>query len=269
MQHSRPTLPFKPLIFFPLTAYLLPLQPHHHLMLLDVSLHLLLPLLLPDSLRVLQWNAGGLWARNTELLHFISSHVVDLICIQESNLNLSSSFRIPGFSTLRSDRTHSQSCIFSTDVTHASDGFIIFVRQSLSFSELPTSSLSYLDPYSDYVGFKISLNNSSLLSFHNVYTPTVCYSATHSRTNSVSPSTHPFSRNLFILKDFNCHHTLWDSKVTSDSRGEEIFYWVISSDLLPSMTLTYLLFFHRSSGCRSSPDIFFAPSSLALSCSWK
>ena len=62
---------------------------------------------LPDSLRVLQWNAGGYQARSTELLHFLSSHSVDLICIQESNLNSSSSFRIPGFCTLRSDRTHS------------------------------------------------------------------------------------------------------------------------------------------------------------------
>ena len=45
-----------------------------------------------DSLRVLQWNAGGLRARCTELLHFLSSHSVDLICIEESNLNSSFSF---------------------------------------------------------------------------------------------------------------------------------------------------------------------------------
>ena len=69
----------------------------------------------PDSLRVLQWYAGGLRARSTELLHFLSSHPVDLICIQESNLNSSSSFRIPGFSVLRSDRTHSRSGILSSD----------------------------------------------------------------------------------------------------------------------------------------------------------
>ena len=108
MQHSHPTLVFKPLIFFPPTLYL---HPHHRLMLLAVSLYLLL-LLLPNSLRSLQWNAGGLQARSTELLHFISSHAVDLICIQESNLNSSSSFRIPGFSALRSDGTHSRSGIF-------------------------------------------------------------------------------------------------------------------------------------------------------------
>ena len=95
MQHSHPTLAFKPLILFPPTLYLLPLHPQHLLMFCAVSLYLLLSLPLPNSLRVLQWNAGGLRARSTEQLHFISSHPVDLICIQESNLNLSSSFRIP------------------------------------------------------------------------------------------------------------------------------------------------------------------------------
>ena len=112
MQHSHPTLAFKPLILFSPTLYLLPLHPHHRLMLLAVSLYLLFPLLLPNFLRVLQWNAGGLQAWSTELLYFISSHPVDLISIQESNLNSSSSFRIPGFSTLRSDGTHSRSGIF-------------------------------------------------------------------------------------------------------------------------------------------------------------
>ena len=145
----------------------------------------------PNSLRVLQWNAGGLRARNTELLHFISSHPVDLICIQESNLNLSSSYRIPGFSALRSDGTHSRSGIFSTDVTDASGGIIIFVRQGLSFSELSTSSLSSLDPYSDYVEVNISLNDSSSLSFLDVYAPFICSSPKNSRTNFFSPSILP------------------------------------------------------------------------------
>ena len=125
----------------------------------------------PDSLRVLQWNAVGLQARSTEILHFLSSHSVDLICIQESNLNSSSSFRIPGFSALRFDRTHSPSGILFTDTTHASGGVVTFVRQGLFFSKLSTSSLSLLDPYSDDVGMNTSLNNSSSLSFLNVYAP--------------------------------------------------------------------------------------------------
>ena len=168
MQHSHSTLAFKPLILFPPTSQLLPLHPHHCVMLLAVSPYLLLLLPLPNSLRVLQWNAGSLQARSTKLLHFISSHPVNLICIEESNFSLSSSFRIPGFSALRSDGSHSRSGIFSTNVTDASGGVIIFVRQGLSFSELSTSSLCSLDPYSDYAEVNISLNGSSLLLFLNV-----------------------------------------------------------------------------------------------------
>ena len=112
MQYLHPTLAFKPLIPFPPTLYAFPLHPHHRLMLLAVSLYLLLPLPRPDSLRNFQCNAEGLRARSTELLCFISSYRIDLIYIQKSNLNSSFSFRIPGFSALRSNCSHSRSGIF-------------------------------------------------------------------------------------------------------------------------------------------------------------
>ena len=89
------------------------------------------------------------------------------------------------------------------------------------------------------------------------------------RTDSFSPFTLPSSRNLFILGDFNCHHTLWDSRGTSDPHREEVLDWVISSDLLPLNDPDTPTLLHRSSGSRSSPDIFFAPSSLVFSCSWE
>ena len=218
----------------------------------------------PNSLRVLQWNAGGLRARSTELLHFLLTHSVDFICVQESNLNSSSSFCIPGFSALRSDGTHSWSGILSPDAMHASGGVIIFVRQDLAFSELSTSSLSLLDSYSDYVGVNISLNNSSSVSFLNVYAPPICSSSTDGRTNSFSPSILPSSRNLFVLGDFNCHHSLWDSRGVSDPHGEEVFDWVISSDFLPLNDPDTPTLLHCSSGSCSSPDISFVPSSLAF-----
>ena len=187
MQHLHPTLIFKPLILFLPTLYLLPLQSHHRLVLLAVFLYLLLSLSLLNSLRVFQWNAGGLQARSTKLLHFISSHPVDLIYIQEYNLNLSSSFQITGFSALRSHGTHSRFDIFSTDVADACGGVIIYVKQGLSFSELSTSSLSSLDPYSDYVGVNTSLNNFSSLSFLNVYAPPIRSSTKDSKTNFFLP----------------------------------------------------------------------------------
>ena len=56
MQHSHPTLAFKPLILFPPTFYLFPLHPHHLLMLLAAGCFSLPPASssLPNSLRVLQ-----------------------------------------------------------------------------------------------------------------------------------------------------------------------------------------------------------------------
>ena len=107
-----------------------------------------------------------------------------------------------------------------------------------SFSKLSTSSLCY----SDYRGVNISLNNSSLLSFLNVYAP-ISSSPMEGRTDSFSPSILSSSKNLFLLGGFNCHHPLWDSRGTSDPRREEVFNWVISSDLLPL----------------NDPDISFAP----------
>ena len=102
-----------------------------------------------------------------------------------------------------------------------------------------------------------------------MYAPPIRSSPTDGRTNSFSPSILPSSRNLFILGDFNCHHPLWDSRGTFDRRGEEVFDWVTSSDLLPLNDPDTPTLLHRSSGSRSSPDISFAPSTLAFSCSWE
>ena len=107
------------------------------------------------------------------------------------------------------------------------------------------------------------------MSFLNVYAPPICSSPTDGRTDSFSFSILSSSRNLFILGDFNCHHPLWDSRGTSDPRGEEVFDWVISSDLLPLNDPDTPTLLYRSSGSRSSPDISFAPSTLAFSCSWE
>ena len=96
-------------------------------------------------------------------------------------------FPITGFYALRFDRTHSRSGILFPDRQHASGGIIIFVRQGLSFSELSTTSLSSLDPYSDYVGINISLNNSSWLSYLNVYASPIRFSLADSKTSSFSP----------------------------------------------------------------------------------
>ena len=177
MLHSYPTLVFNLLSFCPFCIFsLCPL-------LLAILLGLLFPrpTLTPTGFinRMLEFFKPG------ALNYFLSSHPVDL----ESNQSSSSTFRIiPGFSALRSDRTHSRSGIFSRDAMHASGGVvIIFVMQGLCFSKLSTSYLSSLDPYSDYVG----VNISSSLPFLNVYAPPIRFSPTNNRTNFFLPPFFP------------------------------------------------------------------------------
>ena len=207
MQHSHITVAFKPLILIPSILYLLPLHSHHRFMILAVSLYFMLLLPLPDSFRVLQWNAGGLRARSTELLHFTSYHTVDLFVSRNLTfiyLRLSGSL-----DSLPCDLiAATPGLVFFSDVTDASDGVIILVRQGLYFSKLSTSSLSSLDPFSDYVEVIISLNDSSSLSFLNVCAPPILSSPKDSRTNFFSPSILSSFPNLFILGDFDCHHPL-------------------------------------------------------------
>ena len=83
----------------------------------------------------------------------------------------------------------------------------------------------------------------------------------HSRPTLVSKPLIPHLSILYLLplpppeisSFWGTSIALWNSRGTSDPRGEEVFDWVISSDLLPF----------------NDPDISFAPCSLALSCSWK
>ena len=75
---------------------------------------------------------------STKLLLFLLSHPVDRISIQ-ANPHSFSSFRIPGFSALRSDFTPSRSGTLSPNVMHASGGVIIFARQGLFFSVFSTA----------------------------------------------------------------------------------------------------------------------------------
>ena len=151
---------------------------------------------------------------------------------------------------------------------HASGGVVTFVRQGLSFSELFTSSLSSLNPYSNYVAVSISLNNSSSLSFLNVYAP--LFPLPRWMAEPI-PSLPPFfpPPEIFSFWGTTIAITSTRTQEVLPTPLGEVFDWVISSDLLSLNDPDTPTLLHHSSGTRSSPDISFAPSSLALSCCWE
>ena len=268
MLHSCPTLIPKLLIPHLPILYLLSLPSHHRPLLLAILLHLLPPLL---PLTLSGFFNGMLEVFEPGALNYFTFFHPILSTLSASRNPILTHLPLSGF-------LDSLFCVLIAPTTGLAFSLLMprMPVAALSFSSdraypflnfLPP--LSSLDPYSDYVGVNISLNKSSSVSFLNVYAPPIRSSPTDGRTDSFSPSILPSPRNLFILGDFNCHHPLSDSRGTSDPRGEEVFDWVISSDLLPLNDPDTPTLLHRSSGSRSFPDISFAPSTLAFSCSWE
>ena len=208
MQHSHSTLVFKPLILFPQTSYLLPLHPHHRLMLLAVSLTscFFFPSLIPSGF----FNGMLAISKPGSLNCYTLFRLIPLILFVSRNLTLIYLPLSGSLDSLLCDLIAATPIlIFFPLISHTLAAVLSFssgrAYPSLSFLPLYISSL---DPYTDYAEVNISLNNSSSLSFLNAYAPPICSSPKDSRTNFFPPSILPSSRNLFILEDFNCHHPL-------------------------------------------------------------
>ena len=110
----------------------------------------------PQNLRILRWNVGGLSpSRRAELIAFLSSNQRDLIFFQETHLSATKKFQIPGYSTLRTDRTFGRQGPVSFGGHNTGGGALTLVHSDLAFSPVSVSSLSSQDPHSDYICVKV------------------------------------------------------------------------------------------------------------------
>ena len=127
---------------------------------------------LPQNLRILQCNPGGLSPSRRELIAFLSSNQYDLILLQETHLSATKKFQIPGYSTLHTDRTFGRQGLVSSG-THNTGGVLTLIHSDLAFSPVSVSFLSSQDPYSDYICVKVIFSNHSPLQFLNLYSPPI------------------------------------------------------------------------------------------------
>ena len=168
----------------------------------------------PQNLRILQWNAGGLSpSRRAELIAFLSNHQYDLILLQETHLSATKKFQIPGYSTLRTDRTFGKQGPVSSGGHNTGGGV-------LTLSTLTWPSLLFLSPLflprtptQATSVLKFFFSNHSPLQFLNLYSPPIRSTPSDSRTWTFSPDILPNSLDTFILGDFNVHHPTWDSLI--------------------------------------------------------
>ena len=90
---------------------------------------------LPQNLRILQWNTGGLSPRVVaELIAFLSSNRYDLILLQETHLSAFNNFQIPGYSTLRTDRTFGRQGPVSSGAHKTGGGVLTLIHSDGLFS---------------------------------------------------------------------------------------------------------------------------------------
>ena len=110
----------------------------------------------PQNLRIVQWNAGGLSpSRRAELIVFFSNNQYDLILFQETHLFATKKFQIPGYSTLRMDRTFARQGPVFSGGHNTSGGVLPFIHSDLAFSPVSVPSLSSQDPYSHYICVRV------------------------------------------------------------------------------------------------------------------
>ena len=225
---------------------------------------------LSHNLRIVQWNAGGLSSSSrAELIAFLSGNHYDLILLQETHLLSTRKFQIPGYYTLRTDRTFGRQGPVSSGTHNTGGGVLTLIHSDLAFSPVSVSSLSSQDSYSDYTRVKVLLSNHSPLQFLNLYSPPIRNSPSDSRTRTFYPDILPNSPDTFILGDFNAHYPSWDRLIPPNPLGNDLFRWITSSDLELLNDPASPTLLHHSTGSRSSPDILLAPASLAPHCEWR
>ena len=145
-----------------------------------------------------------------ELIAFLPGNHYDLHLLQETHLSSTKKFQIPGYYTLRTDRTFGRQGPVSSGSHNTGGGVLTLIHSDLAFSPVSVSSLSSQDPYSDYTCVKVLLSNHSPLQFLNLYSPPIRNSPSDSRTGTFYPDILPNSPDTFILGDFNAHYPSWD-----------------------------------------------------------
>lgn len=156
-------------------------------------------------LNIVHWNCRSISNKLDHLKYLISTHnsVIDIILLNETWLNSSKPFKIPGYKIIRYDSSRPHG------------GIAIAIKDKYIFKTLSTPS-DY-----NFQNLLISLKAGSItIDILCVYIPPPPNGkfSLQMLNNSFSSIS---SRNFLIIGDFNAHHTSWGSRF-NDRRGNII-----------------------------------------------
>ena len=163
------------------------------------------------SLTILQWNCRSIFRKLPEFKNYLNSlnHLPQIICLQETFLNLRYSPQIAGYKILRKDR-----CSYAAG---AGGGICMFVRNDLSFTELNISH-SALQGDEEIMG--ITVKGMNIINIYN------------RPSNNLSPvllNLVSANETFVFCGDFNAHHPAWGSASVNTS-GSHLMRFIDNGD---------------------------------------
>jgi hypothetical protein len=165
------------------------------------------------QLVIFHWNSRSILPKLSQLKHFLSCSNIDIIVLNETWLDTSKSFRIPGFNIIRQDSIHPHG------------GVAVAVNCKYQFNVIPSESTYHLQ----HILCSVHLGNTSL-DILSVYIPPPPNGKFKIQSlNTILSTIH--NKNFIIVGDFNAHHTAWGCR-SSDRRGHSIYTFADNHNLV-------------------------------------
>ena len=183
-------------------------------------------------IRVMHWNAEGVFHKVEELRNLLVEKDIDICCIQETHLTEAKNFKIRGYQKpYRLDRKDRHK-----------GGVLTLVRNNIHAAE----GCTHLDG-AEYQCLKVR-SKTSEFNLVNYYCP---------NNKPLSLDTIDVTDSFIIVGDFNSHSQSWGYNHT-DARGEELEDWQDDHHLqLVNDPDDPPTFFHRGWQTCSTPDLAF------------
>lgn len=148
-----------------------------------------------NPLKMMNWNACSIGAKKIELSSFLHEHSIDVGIITETHLKPKNTFSLPGYSTIRLDRTRSNG-----------GGVCIIIKHGIRFFVLPHFATTTIES----LGVEIE-STSGNIRVIAVYCPRQCKDTDGSSSsfkNDLSMLTRCGTK-LVIGGDLNARHEAW------------------------------------------------------------
>ena len=193
---------------------------------------------------ILQWNAQSIIAHGNELKHYIfnSKEKPDIICVQESWLKNSITYKLDNYTVVRKDRNFARG-----------GGVCIFIKNNISYKIKENELINDIE----YIHIEF-IRNNKYFNLVNIYNP-------GTKINKEEYN-HLFAiKNVIICGDFNSKNTLWGSDST-DFNGKVIQELLDENDLylLNDGTGTHISY----NGITTPLDLSFVSNNLANISNW-